>query len=695
MKHPLHITFIVFVSIIACVLLPNFLLAQCMFRPLALNERIAASQFAVLGKLASKHCYADEKGNIYTLNKIYITAWLKNHRAHNGDIYVITDGGVVGNKAQVTEPAIQLQQGQEYFLMLENDNVTNDDKDFRFANPLKIQARVYADMQGAFPLQLGAYHDMANGERFSEETLIQKIYAHTRQTAKKPDGSLFVPRMQNSVANITAITADIMDFSPNPAIAGTIDEADFLLITGSGFGSDTGTVSFKNADDGGATFIKPPNYTDYVKWADDSIIVKIPAKAGTGKIRVNDTIISGPALTVSYAHTAINSSFSGFDSVTRQRYYLRNINDSGGYSFTYNTTSGFNANTDAKAAFERAMDTWRCKTGISWLVSDSTTSAFADDDENVVLFDATLPAGVLGRATSRFSASATGTCKEENTVWYLGEIDVQFIDTPDVGFTWQYGPALPSSSQYDFESVALHELGHAHGLGHRIASGEVMHYSISNGESIRTPSTEETDGGLAKMAYSKLATCFNPAGSGTPMIEDGCLLPVTLLSFTGILTKYGAELSWTTGNEINSSRFEIERSNNGHSFSRVGVVYARGSSNAATAYQFTDNNITKGLNYYRLKMIDKDGKYAYSGIVLIRFSAAGALVVYPNPATNVLFIESTEDTELWLTNMAGIKIRKTTVKTGLNKIDVSNISNGIYYIQNKTGNQKTRIVILR
>jgi hypothetical protein len=350
----------------------------------------------------------------------------------------------------------------------------------------------------------------------------------------------------------------------------------------------------------------------------------------------------------------------------------------------------------ATAAFERALNTWRCSTGINWRSGGTTASGYADDDENVVFFDASLPAGVLARATSRFSGSATGSCNLFNTVWWLEEIDVQVRST---GVTWQYGPAPATGSQFDFETVVLHELGHAHGLGHRIAPGQLMHYTIANASNVRIPAEAEKQGGRDKVAYSTTPTCFNPSGSGTPMVPGslaGCTLPLKLVSFSGEVKRFGAELNWKTQNEVNTERFEIQRSNNGVEFTMIGIVRAAGNSSTGHTYTYVDGSMKPGLNYYRLKMIDKDGKFDYSDIIMLRLDAAlTSFVIYPNPVNSELQLTATARGMLRLIDVNGKLIRVVNVEPGLNKINISNISDGFYYLRDEINGTTARLLISR
>jgi hypothetical protein len=115
-------------------------------------------------------------------------------------------------------------------------------------------------------------------------------------------------------------------------------------------------------------------------------------------------------------------------------------------------------------------------------------------------------------------------------------------------------------------------------------------------------------------------------------ISAASVLPLTLVAFTGKESADGVALQWTTANEVNTAGFDIERSVNGGSFATLGSVPSQTVSN----YRYTDNSVAGGSIYlYRLKMRDKDGRYTYSAIISITYSAkiATGYSVFPNPAT--------------------------------------------------------------
>ncbi len=98
------------------------------------------------------------------------------------------------------------------------------------------------------------------------------------------------------------------------------------------------------------------------------------------------------------------------------------------------------------------------------------------------------------------------------------------------------------------------------------------------------------------------------------------LLPVTFISFNGVLQNNAAILNWTTANEINNKGYEVQRSNEGLSFTDIGFVTPYVKSSIQNNYSYTDNKVLSGTNYYRLKQIDNDGKFNYSSIVKLDYS---------------------------------------------------------------------------
>jgi hypothetical protein len=136
--------------------------------------------------------------------------------------------------------------------------------------------------------------------------------------------------------------------------------------------------------------------------------------------------------------------------------------------------------------------------------------------------------------------------------------------------------------------------------------------------------------------------------------QSEAALPVTLVSFQAKKREREAYLQWQTSSEINSDRFDIERSSDGKQWHYLGEVMARGSDVATTDYSYTDALPLAGTNMYRLKMIDRaaggriaddraaddriadgiDGAFAYSRIVVLEFETE-KMALYPNPAAGV------------------------------------------------------------
>lgn len=126
---------------------------------------------------------------------------------------------------------------------------------------------------------------------------------------------------------------------------------------------------------------------------------------------------------------------------------------------------------------------------------------------------------------------------------------------------------------------------------------------------------------------------------GSAYVWYGCnfaLLPVKLLSFDVAKQGEGAVLNWTVTGSDKNSRYEIERSTNGISFTTIGSVNAAPGAGSEEHYSFTDKLLPAQKNYYRLKITD-DNKASYSKVVLITAGAnAQQLRVSPNPARETI-----------------------------------------------------------
>ncbi len=180
-------------------------------------------------------------------------------------------------------------------------------------------------------------------------------------------------------------------------------------------------------------------------------------------------------------------------------------------------------------------------------------------------------------------------------------------------------------------------------------------------------------------------------------------LPVKLSMFD---VKKGENVSaivrWTTTEEANSSHFEIQRSGDAKSWSTIGKKQAQENSKGMVTYRFDDMQATLGTNYYRLKMIDLDGTYAFSVIRKLAGETDVALVtVYPNPVSNELFIVSKSGQAIGkveLINQAGkVLLTKNGSSLGV-PINVKSLPAGIYLVKITLGNgsiEHSKVIIVR
>ena len=114
-------------------------------------------------------------------------------------------------------------------------------------------------------------------------------------------------------------------------------------------------------------------------------------------------------------------------------------------------------------------------------------------------------------------------------------------------------------------------------------------------------------------------------------------LPIKLSSFSGRLTtETEATIAWSSSLEENSYKYEVQRSADGKNFVSVGTVNAAGTSLQTVKYSYNDVLPGAGAYFYRLKMIDQDGKSEMSKTVYVNSKKGTGVVtkVFPNPFTS-------------------------------------------------------------
>jgi hypothetical protein len=182
-------------------------------------------------------------------------------------------------------------------------------------------------------------------------------------------------------------------------------------------------------------------------------------------------------------------------------------------------------------------------------------------------------------------------------------------------------------------------------------------------------------------------------------------LPVTLLTFKVEKVNETALLNWETSTEINSSHFEIEKSNNAIDFSFLGTVKSENNISGAN-YSFVDEHPLVGYNYYRIKMVDIDGKFEYTPtrhVIFDGYDSFDGLKIFPNPSNGLVYIDipmfrNLEPMAINITNSFGqvLKQDKTNTEPKRLQYDLSSYAKGVYYIQVKSKSyQKIEKIILQ
>ncbi|HWV32021.1 MAG TPA: T9SS type A sorting domain-containing protein [Dyadobacter sp.] len=263
-----------------------------------------------------------------------------------------------------------------------------------------------------------------------------------------------------------------------------------------------------------------------------------------------------------------------------------------------------------------------------------------------------------------FATSSMGT--NVNVVSTVEYWDIDGPNATPLTLTWDAGSAIGSLTGSDLTKLTI--------------------VGWNGTEWVAIPSKVDTTsvlGGTSDLTAGSI-TSISPLAPDTYMAYTFASLvlplPVTLTRFTAAAESRTVLLSWSTTEETNSDRFEIERSQNGKQWNRIASVASQGDSRVLVNYSHVDATPLAGQNFYRLKMVDRDGTFAYSQIRNVSFQGEGGVVPYPNPVVDKILIRQHELVrQVDIVNTGGVKVISNQPPSAAG-IDVSKLPQGIYIV---------------
>lgn len=250
----------------------------------------------------------------------------------------------------------------------------------------------------------------------------------------------------------------------------------------------------------------------------------------------------------------------------------------------------------------------------------------------VVGSNATLPAYVLVNDQVALSGTSTIQLANVNTYIDANNSGGNPVSGPYIDYTGIKSAGIYNLVPTSFDSHGFTQTLNQGGNGSTKPGGGFAMYLINcNGASPNTCGSGIIYGPATTSSDATKGLVFTPSAT----------LPVLLVQF--LATKNAdatIKLSWATAQEINSSSFDVERSADQGSWEKIGSVKAKGYSSIAANYSYTDQFPFAGNNYYRLKMIDLDGKFNYSKVVAVFADKdSRPLVIYSNPFSDQIRVK--------------------------------------------------------
>jgi hypothetical protein len=168
------------------------------------------------------------------------------------------------------------------------------------------------------------------------------------------------------------------------------------------------------------------------------------------------------------------------------------------------------------------------------------------------------------------------------------------------------------------------------------STGGQWYWHQVNGAYSNTAQWQNPEGGWLTgcTTWGPIQDCINAVGTDMAFALHGVVVPVELISFGASTSTGEIVLNWETATETNNSGFEIQRSINNNTLTKIAFIKGYGTTTEVHNYSYTDKNIKPGKYQYRLKQIDLNGEYNYSKIIEVNLESPAEFILeqnYPNP----------------------------------------------------------------
>jgi fibronectin-binding autotransporter adhesin len=260
------------------------------------------------------------------------------------------------------------------------------------------------------------------------------------------------------------------------------------------------------------------------------------------------------------------------------------------------------------------------------------------------------------------------------------------------GEFYNHCPNLTLGTQYHVTSGSWRNDGTINGPASGCGKFNVSGSTTNSGTfAANSGNVDVCDAGNPALIGSPASHMDANSGSVGSMVNCSCtILPISLLGFTAEGEELKVHLKWMTATETNNDYFTVERSFDGINFEPINTVKGAGNSTRLLSYSYFDNLPLVGINYYRLKQTDFDGKYSYSPIAATGKNENNFAAIFPNPTSGTFSVQLNLQTEnevlIVMQDILGREVYASKVNvdpSGSSIVTITpneDIPSGIYYV---------------